>query len=612
MLHLRSARPSPSRTPCRVVKAPRCLLMASLVLLSLFYSPRLLVEACTDILVTPGASVDGSAIIAYNADSPTLYGVLYHYPPSKNTPGTERHVYDWDSGVYLGKIEEAEETYNVIGNSNEHGLVIGESTFGGVSVLAWNQTGAIIDYGSLIYLTLQRATTARAAITVMVDLMDTYGYYSGGESFSLMDRSGEVWIMEVIGRGNDFGKKGAVWVAQRIPDGAVAAHANQARITTFPRNDPNNFLFAEDVVEVAIFYGLFSASADPGSFSFSDVYDPITFIEARQGEARVWSIFSAIADKNGEFQRNYLSYALGEETDHRMPLYIIPCEKLSVMDVMHLMTSHYEETPLDSSVDVGSGLFETPYRPRPLVWEFNGTKYHNERSIATAKTGWSFVAQARPWMPPELAAVSWFACDDSSTAPRVPVYGSSKAVSAAYAGQGSQDGVFSPLLTFDLTKAFWVQNMVSNFCYYRYNDVYPMVRRKITSIQREFNEMMVTADERALTLYNEMGPDKAIDFVTLFSVNAGNSLHKEWMEFYGYLFARFRDFYTITAKGDEPVCGCVAQEPGLSESVKKRIVAETGNHYKVLDNGGDHPDVVSGESPRHKRDTSPKYTTMES
>lgn len=571
-------------------------------------------EACTDILVTPAASADGSAMIAYNADSPTLYGTIYHYPATNITSNSTtkvnvnvnvmRKVYDWDSGVYLGEIPQLPETYNVVGNSNEHGLVIGESTFGGVSVLAWNQSGAIMDYGSLIYITLQRSKTALEAIHTMVNLMDTYGYASGGESFSLADHSGDVWMLEVIGRGSDYdpgqtgsSKKGAVWVAVKIPNGSVAAHANQARITKFPRDDPENCLYADDIVDVAVHYGLYPADADPSAFSFSDVYHPVDFISARQGEARVWAIFSQIADEDGSFQRKFQSYALGEDLGHRMPLYVTPSRKLSAQNVMHLMASHYEDTIMDSSVDVGSGLFESPYRPRPLVWEYAGSKYHNERSIATPKTGWSFIAQIRPWMPPPLAAVSWYALDDSSTAPRLPVYGSSQKIAPPFAGQGSQDGVVTPLLQLNLEKAFWVQNMVSNFCYGRFKDTYPLVRTKIDLIQTDFERQVQLVDQTALKAYHEQGTDAAIARVTLFGINTGNKLHEIWIEFYGHLFVQFRDFWTIVPEQDEPSCGCRAQEPGLSEAVKGRIVRETGDHYRVMESQDTTAlPVINGES----------------
>uniref|UniRef100_A0A7S3LFR9 Dipeptidase n=1 Tax=Amphora coffeiformis TaxID=265554 RepID=A0A7S3LFR9_9STRA len=543
-----------------------------------------LTQACTDILVTPGASHDG-AMIAYNADSPTLFGYLYHYPASQNPPGTIRSVYDWDSGVYLGDIPEVAETYNVIGNTNEHGLVIGETTFGGV--MEQNTEGKI-DYGSLIWITLQRAKTCREAIALMDELVNTYGYYSEGESFSLADHSGEVWILEMIGKGNDF--KGAVWVAQRIPDGSVAAHANQARITTFDRDDPDNFMYAADVVDIAVHYGLWDKDADESTFSFSDVYAPLNFLSARQGEARVWSIFSQILGE--DFAANYLNYARGTDLTRRMPLYITPPQKLTVKDVSHLLTSHYENTPLDSSVDVGAGIFGSPYRPRPLAWNYNNTLYHNERSVATPKTGWSFVAQIRLGMPAPLSCVTWFASDDSSTAPRVPFYSSSTAVSPAFAGKGAQDGVTEPILQFDLTKAFWVQNMVSNLCYSRWRDIYPVLRRKIDDLQDQFAHQIAISDQRALQLYNDKGVEAAVKYLTLVSVNAGNKLHSAWMEFYGQLFVTYRDFYTIVPKPEEPSCGCDAIEPGLSPETQRRIVQETADHYKVQDDSKDHPDLL--------------------
>jgi dipeptidase len=577
------------------------------ILLTLLLLTLNRVKSCTDILVTPGASVDGSAIIAYNADSPTLMGMLYHYPASQGNDDKmlNRSIYDWDSGRYMGEIDEANCTYNVVGNTNEYGLIIGETTFGGVSVLAWNQTDAIMDYGSLIYVTLQRSKTVHDAIETMVDLMDTYGYASGGESFSLADQTGEVWMMEVISRGNDYKTKGAVWVAQRIPDGMVAAHANQARITTFPRDDPENFLYAPDVVDVAVHYNLYPADADPVDFSFSDVYDPLTFIEARQGEARVWSIFSHIVDADGIFEQEYLQYALGQDLSRRMPLYVKPYQKLSVSHVIELMSSHYEDTPLDSSIDVGGGLFESPYRPRPLEWTYMNQKYHNERNIATAKTGWNFIGQVRPWMPPALSSIVWFACDDSSTSPRVPVYGSAHRLSPAYYGVGPQDGVVQPLLQFDLTKAFWVQNMVSNFAYSRWNDIYPIVQQKLLSIHDGFMDNIAIVDQRAIEAYDTDSPQAAVDFVTLYTVNAGNTLHKIWMEFYGELFVKFRDYYTIVPKESDPLCGCEAIEPGLSELMKKRIVEETGEHYRVLNDDENEQSgrlhVLRGENGPPKR-----------
>jgi dipeptidase len=484
----------------------------------------------------------------------------------------------------MGEIPQVNETYNVVGNANEFGLVIGESTFGGVPQLA-HQTNATIDYGSMIYLTLQRSKTARDAIETMNDLMNEYGYASEGESISIADASGEIWLMEVIGRGDTYGKKGGVWVAFRIPDGYITAHANQARITTFPRNKPDHCLYSPDVVDVAVHYGLYPADRDPLEFSFSDVYDPVAFSNARFSEARVWSIFSKVADNDGSFQLEYKDYAAGRDFTKRMPLFIKPYQQLSVLDVMALMNSHYEGTELDAGTDVGAGIFESPHRPRPLEWEYQGKKYHNERPVATYKTGWNFVASIRPNMPRELAAILWFALDDSSTSPRVPVYASSTAIASAYAGKGTQDGVPGNLLKLDMTKAFWIQQMVSNFCYARWSDAYPFVRQKIDSIHADFRDQLQLVDETALQLYHNESASAAVEYVTQFSVAAGTKMHQDWLDFYGTLFVRFRDFSIISADEDDKRCRCKVEEPGLSDVTKRRIVLETGTHYEVTGGG---------------------------
>jgi dipeptidase len=489
----------------------------------------------------------------------------------------------------LGEIPQVNKTFNVIGNGNCQGLVIGESTFGGVEQLS-KQSGAIIDYGSMIYLTLQRASTAREAIQTMSDLMDTYGYYSEGESISIADSTtGEVWIMEVIGRGDSNGKKGAVWVAQKVPDGMITAHANQARITTFPRDDPDNCLYAPDVVEVAVHYGLYPSDKDPLEFSFSDVFDPVAFTNARFSEARVWSIFSQAADEDGSFQLQYQDYASGRDLKSRMPLFIKPHKKLSAFDVMNLMNSHYEGTELDGTLDTGGGVFGDPHRPRPLTWEYEGKTYFNERTVAIERTGWNFVAQLRPHMPRELSVLIWFASDDTSTSPRVPVYACSTTVAEPYSGKGTQDGVPAPMMKLDLTKAFWVQNMVSNLAYGRWKDAYPIVRQKIDNVHFDFVRKIRATDVTAEAIYNSGSPEEAVKYATQVSVKMAEILHRQWMDFYGELFVRFRDFSTIVADKENTRCGCDVQEPGIADEVKRRIVMETGEHYEVKDDGAEGP-----------------------
>jgi len=335
------------------------------------------------------------------------------------------------------------------------------------------------------------------------------------------------------------------------------------------------------VVDVAVHYGLYPEQDDDSGFSFSDVYDPVTFSGARFSEARVWSVFSEIADPDGSFRIEYQDYASGRNVKKRMPLFVKPYKKLSVSDVMGLMNSHYEGTELDATVDVGGGIFADAHRPRPLVWEYEGKKYFNERTIATQQTGWSFVAQIRPSMPRELAALIWFAVDDSSTSPRVPVYASSTMVPSPYAGKGTQDGVPGPMLKLDMKKAFWVQNMVANLAYWRWNDAYPIVRAKIDDIYERFQLQVDEMDETALAVYEGTSPSAAVEMLTNFTVHAGETLHEEWLEFYGDLFVRFRDFATITPDPENTRCGCKVEEGGMTDESKKRIIRETGSHYEI-------------------------------
>lgn len=350
-------------------------------------------EACSNVLVTKGASTDGSTFISYSADSHTLYGELYHWAAQRYAPDAMLDVYEWDTGKYLGKIKQADQTYSVIGNMNEHQVTIAETTFGGRPELV-DSTG-IMDYGSLIYIALQRAKNAREAIEVMTTLVKQYGYHSSGESFSIADAN-EVWIMEMIGKG--VGNKGAVWVAVKIPDGYISAHANQARITTFPLNDKENCLFSEDVIAFAREKGYFDGKNK--EFSFSDTYAPLDFGAMRFCEARVWSAFRIA---NPEMDK-YKAYAKGESLT-RMPLYIKPANKLSHNDVANIMRDHYEGTDLDMTQDIGAGSYKVPYRWRPMTFDVDGKTYFMERAIATQQTGFWFVAQMRQWLPAHIGGI---------------------------------------------------------------------------------------------------------------------------------------------------------------------------------------------------------------
>jgi len=480
------------------------------------------IDACTNFLVTKGASKDGSTMITYTADSFNMYGELYYYHAAKYPEGTLLDIYEWDTGKYLGKIKQARETYNVVGNMNEYQVVIGETTFGGRPELV--DPKGIMDYGSLIYIALQRAKSAREAIQIMTDLVSEYGYYSSGESFSIADPN-EVWILEMIGKGP--GNKGAVWVAVKIPDGYVSAHANQARITQFALNDPQNVLYAKDVISFARERGYFTGK--DSEFSFSDAYAPLTFGAVRFCDARVWSLFRRVNTS----AEKYLPYIRGENTD-RMPLFIKPEKKLSVEGVMSLMRDHYEGTELDMTTGVAAGTYNMPYRWRPLVWEYNGETYFNERPISTPQTGFSFISQSRSWMPKEVGGLLWFGVDDSYMTVYVPLYSSITKMPPNF-----KQGVGS-MSQFTWDAAFWVFNFVSNFVYPRYS----LIVNDVIKVQKELEGMFLAHQEeieqKALLLSKSSKRD-AIEFLNSYSLEMAEITVKRWKELGEFLVLKYMD-----------------------------------------------------------------------
>ena len=544
-------------------------------------------QACTNLLVSRGASSDDSNIIAYNADAANFYTSVYHYPAGLHKNGTLRKTYTWDYGTYLGEIPEAAETYNVVGNVNEHGLVITESTFGGLLELVGSRRTGLIDYGNLIWITLQRATTAREAISTMAWLVETYGYASTGESFSIADPQ-ELWVMELIGKGRH--ETGAVWVARRVPQGHVTGHANQARITTFPLQSPDDTLYAPDTISFAQSLGLYPNDRPDEEFSFSDTYDPVTFEGARFCEARVWSFLGAVMGE--QWAAQYLDYAEGYNLTNRMPLWVQPPQgqKLSPQDVMQAMRSHYEGTALDSSgqtfPDVGAAQYSDPNRKAPLQWSASnspGKSFFNERNIAQAPTGWSIVCQARPHVPRQMAALLWFGIDDSSTSVHWPLYGSATRIPPSWAGQGPQDGVTPPLMTFSLDSAFYVFNLVANFAYSRWDLIYTDLHATILAKEAEYFQLVVETDAKAMSMFEDENEDvtDVVEYLTSFSYALGDALTKDWFVVFGQLFVKFRDGYVTTASDTAPVCGCHSQSAGYQDEWYNRIVDDTGDVYLV-------------------------------
>lgn len=511
--------------------------------------------ACTNFIVTKGASTDGSVHICYTADSFGFYGELYHFPATKYPEGAMLDIYEWDTGKFLGQIKQARETYNVIGNMNEHQVVIGETTFGGRPELR-NKEG-IIDYGSLMYITLQRAKTAREAIDIMTSLVQEYGYYSSGESFSIGDAN-EAWILEMIGKGE--GNKGTVWAAVRIPDGYVSGHANQARITKIKLNDPDNYLYSPDVISFAREKGYFDG--DDSEFNFSDAYAPLDFGAIRFCDARVWSLFRRV---NNDMDK-YLPYIQGESLE-RMPLYIKPDTKLSTHDVMHLMRDHYQGTELDMTKGVAAGVYEMPYRWRPLVWEHEDEEYFHERPISTPQTAWSFVSQSRSDLPREIGGVLWYGVDDTYFTVYVPMY-----ASITKAPYNFGEGIAS-LSKFSWDSAFWVFNFVSNFSYPKFSLVIEDVQNVQNELEGKFLSRQAAIENAALALYKD-SPGKAIDHLTNYTNEVADLTIKRWKKLGEDLILNYID----GIKKDEYY---KPKNVGYPEEFKQKIIAESGERFKM-------------------------------
>ena len=525
--------------------------------------------ACTNFIITKGASTDGSVMVTYAADSHGLYGALYKYNPAKRAAAT-MPVYEWDTGKYLGDIAQARVTYATVGNMNEHSLIITETTYGGRGEL-FDPQGKI-DYGSLIYITLQRAKTAREAIDVIVELANTYGYASSGESFSIADAD-EAWIMELIGKGdssNDASRKGIVWVARRIPDGYVSAHANQARITTFPLNDKENCLYAPDVISFARQQGYFTgADAD---FSFCDAYAPLDFGAMRGCEARVWSFFRTVADDMDQ----YVDYAMGYNKANRMPLWVKPRVKVAPKVVFDAMRDHYEGTPMDMTKDLGAGGHACPYRWRPMYWKVDGVEYCNERATATQQTGFWLCGQARKGK----TGILWFGVDDAATSCLTPVYCNTTEVPATLSEQSGTMLRYSP------NSMFWLFNRVTNFAYMRYDMISADIRKVVDEWETKRLAEVEEVDARVASL----SPKKQQKELTAYTLATAQAMFDRWSELDGYLLVKYVDgnVKVENEKGfvDNGNGRDIPEKilfPGYNEKWKRAVAADNGEVLKVVE-----------------------------
>lgn len=519
--------------------------------------------ACSNLIVGKKASVDGSVMVSYNADDYGMFGHLCHYPAGTHPKGSMRQIYDWDSGVYHGEIEEAPVTYNVIGNINEFQLSIGETTYGGREEMV-DSTG-ILDYGSLIYVTLQRAKTAREAISVMTSLVEKYGYNSEGETFSICDPN-EAWIMEMQGTG--AGSKGVVWVAMRIPDDAICAHANQSRIGKFNMKDKKNVLYSKNVISYARKMGWFTGK--DSEFSWKNTYAFPDFSGRRFCDARVWSFFNHYAD---DFDR-YLPWALGKDKDAEdMPLWIVPNRKLSVADVENGMRNHYEGTALAlDTTSIGGGIYEMPYRPTPLTFTVDGKQYFNERPISTQQTAFTFVSQLRSWLPREIGGVLWFGNDDANMVAYTPVYCGNTVQPACYNTKGAD------AVTFSSDNAFWLCNMVSNMVYPRYSQLFPELKAVRDSLETSYFANQASIEKQAADLY-QTDKAAALKLLNNYSNAKADEMLASWKHLATRIIVKYNDM-AVKKEKDGKLLQSVTR-PGYPISFGRKLVKETGDWYAV-------------------------------
>ena len=519
--------------------------------------------ACSNLIVGKKASVDGSVMVSYNADDYGMFGHLCHYPAGTHPKGSMRQIYDWDSGVYHGEIEEAPVTYNVIGNINEFQLSIGETTYGGREEMV-DSTG-ILDYGSLIYVTLQRAKTAREAISVMTSLVEKYGYNSEGETFSICDPN-EAWIMEMQGTG--AGSKGVVWVAMRIPDDAICAHANQSRIGKFNMKDKKNVLYSKNVISYARKMGWFNGK--DSDFSWKNTYAFPDFSGRRFCDARVWSFFNHYAD---DFDR-YLPWALGKDKDAEdMPLWIVPNRKLSVADVENGMRDHYEGTALAlDTTSIGGGIYEMPYRPTPLTFTVDGKQYFNERPISTQQTAFTFVSQLRSWLPREIGGVLWFGNDDANMVAYTPVYCGNTTQPTCYNTKGAD------AVTFSSDNAFWLCNMVSNMVYPRYSQLFPELKAVRDSLETSYFASQTSIEKQAADLY-QTDKAAALKLLNSYSNAKADEMLANWKRLATRIIVKYNDM-AVKKEKDGKLLQSVTR-PGYPISFGRKLVKETGDWYAV-------------------------------
>lgn len=524
--------------------------------------------ACTSFLVGKKASTNGSTFITYNADDYGMYGRLRFLPGGRHVKGTMRHIINGDTNKYLGQIPEAEVTYTVVGQINEHQVAVTETTFGGREELDGADEG--IDYVSLMTLALQRSRTAREAIDVMTSLVQKYGYASSGESFSIADPN-EIWIMEMIGKGP--GRKGAVWVAIRIPDDCIAAHANQSRIHRFDRKDEDNVKASKDIITFARERGYFSGKDE--DFSFADAYAPADFSALRFCEARVWSFYNKWVEGMDKYIPSVDGHHIGKVEP--MPLYFKPKHKLDVKMLMTSNRDHFEGTPFDVTQDAGAGIYNMPYRPTPLTWESNGKTYFNERPVSTQQTAFTVIAQMRGHLPNDIGGILWWGNDDPNMVAYTPVYCNNMSIPLCY------DDPEADAVTFSWGSAFWVCNWVANMTYPRYSQLFPDLQEVRDSLENYYLAQNQGVEQQALSLISTDSTG-ARRLLTEYSNNCARLMMSRWRTLGQHLIVKYNDMTVKPEANGQFICtpeglGAAPKRPGFSDEYKQVIIRETGDKY---------------------------------
>ena len=525
-------------------------------------------NACTNLIATKGATTDGSVFVTYTADDYGMFTNLCHYPAGTHAKGDRREIIDYDTHESHGFIPEAPVTYNVIGNINEYQVSIGETTYGGREEMV--DKSGIIDYGSLMYLGLQRSKTAREAIKVMTSLVETYGYNSGGETFTIADPN-EVWLLEMQGCGSDKKQK-VVWVAVRIPDGMISAHANQSRIGQFSTYN-TEVITSKNCISFARSKGWFTGKDK--DFNWKMTYAAPDFGGRRWCDARVWSYLNHFKDMS-----RWLPWALGKDPNAEdMPLWIAPDKKVDLPKMEACMRDHYEGTPLSLDKDIAQGIWDSPYRPTPLKFEVDGKQYFNERPISTQQTGFSYIAQLRSWLPREIGGILWFGNDDGNMVAYVPIYCSNTERAECFNTPGAD------AVTFSDKNAFWVCNWVSNMVYPRYSQLYPALKEVRDSLDNAFLAAQKGVEAKAEALY---ATDKAaaVKYLNDYSIQKSNEMITRWRQLAIHLIVKFNDMAVKPEKDGKFLrtstgLGERVKRTGYSDYFKRELVKQTGDKFAV-------------------------------